>query len=182
MQIMLPASMTCAFAASIRGPTATMAPSRTCTSALAKSPMFGSMLRRVAPRMTNSPRGGSAERGAAIDGGVDCWPKSSLAAVASALSAVIPPTTARRLMSLALIPTSLFWHGLSAIVLNIALALDLWPPLRAAARRIVMPERTECRQPMKGPRGSRQSVPRHGADDGRNGPHQSRGGPENSCR
>ena len=52
-------SMTCAAGASIVGATATIAPSRTCTSPVARSGTAGSMVSTVTPRMSSSPRPGS---------------------------------------------------------------------------------------------------------------------------
>src|SRR6266404_6520216 len=60
MAIMPAPSMTWAAGASIFGATATIAPSRTCTSPAARSGTAGSMVSTVAPRMRSSPRAGSA--------------------------------------------------------------------------------------------------------------------------
>jgi hypothetical protein len=59
MQIMPRPSITSAPGAAISAPTATMAPSRTCTSPLASSPIAGSIDSTLAPRTTSSPRAGS---------------------------------------------------------------------------------------------------------------------------
>src|SRR5262245_48419402 len=96
MQIMPAPSMTCAAGASIFGPTATIAPSRTCTSPAARSGTAGSIVSTVTPRMSSSPRPGSGAPGALAVRTTCCAdrPRGMSAAVPNAAA---PCISARRL-------------------------------------------------------------------------------------
>src|SRR6185312_13893777 len=93
MQIRPLPSIGCAPGAFTDAPTAMMAPSRTCTAPFSTSPMAASIERTCAPRMTNSPRAGSAPDGA------PCAAARFGSSVA-AVKAVVPASTARRSISL----------------------------------------------------------------------------------
>ena len=67
MQIMPRPSIIWTFGRSTRAPTAMIVPSRTCTSPVPKSPMLGSMVSTLAPRIRNSLRGGRGAPGLAAD-------------------------------------------------------------------------------------------------------------------
>ncbi len=56
------------------------------------------MVSTVAPRMTNSPRGGSGAPGPAADRETACWARSSPDTAISAPSAVAPLSMVRRLI------------------------------------------------------------------------------------
>src|SRR6185295_2104522 len=93
MQIMpRPSSAAAPGAASVCA-TATIAPSRTCTSPRSKSPSFASMVSTVAPRTTNSPRAGN---GFAAGLALDAWPNARTGTIAAAATPIATLRRARR--------------------------------------------------------------------------------------
>src|SRR6185437_7360610 len=93
MQIVPLPSIACAPGALTFVPTATMAPPRTCTSPLVRSPILSSIDNTCAPRTTNSPRAGSTA-------GAGVCARAPAGKMLAAVSAVVAVKIVRRSIAL----------------------------------------------------------------------------------